>query len=253
MLVSSISPMEFFGHRLCHNLHEFRRHAPALCRRCWHARRRPACPRPRGPTVCPFFTFSPACTTGRGRLSGMLPQLDAHRRRVDSTFLERRLRARTPPPAAAAAAARAARAGTPSWGAPPPASAARTSGRRRAGRACPCRRPPWGTDPPDRRTACTGRRRSTAPTTGSRCRAPVSGEAQAAHHLVRHHFVAQQVARAELGAVAALVAGRFADVVHLLLRARPARHQVMVARQHDQPAGGLGHHVVQVESQACPS
>ena len=101
-----------------------------------------------------------------------------------------------------------------------PASAARTSGRPRAGRACPRRRLPWDTDLRGTRTACTGRRRSTTPTTGSRYRAPVAVKPRLRITLCGMHFVAQQVARAELGAVAALVAGRFADAVHLRLRAR---------------------------------
>jgi len=74
--------------------------------------------------------------------------------------------------------------------------------------------------------------------------APVSSEAEAAHHFVRLHFVAQQVTRAKLGAIAALIARGFADVVHLRLRARAPRHQVVVAREHDQTAGGFGDHVI---------
>ena len=65
--------------------------------------------------------------------------------------------------------------------------------------------------------------------------APGRGEAQTAHHFVRLHVVAQQIPRAKLGAVAALVARRFADVIHLRHGARPPRDQVMIARQQINP------------------
>ena len=78
---------------------------------------------------------------------------------------------------------------------------------------------------------------------------PVKVKPETAHDFVRLDLVPEQVPRAELGAIAALVAGRFADVVHLVLRPGFARHQVMIAGDDDQTAGSLGHDVVEIEGE----
>ena len=92
----------------------------------------PSLPSSTRPTACPSFTLSPGFTTAAAASSGVLPQLDAHRRWPRRSLPCTASLARTPPPASGGAIATAARAGTPSWGAPRPASAARTSGRPRA-------------------------------------------------------------------------------------------------------------------------
>ncbi len=75
------------------------------------------------------------------------------------------------------------------------------------------------------------------------------GETQGPHHLVRHDFVAQQVARAELGAVAALVAGRLPDPVHVLLGLAFAGDQVVVLGKEDKPGGSLGDNLIEIEGE----
>ena len=73
---------------------------------------------------------------------------------------------------------------------------------------------------------------------------------QAPHHLVRLDLVAQQVSRAQLGAVGTLVAGRLADPMHGRLGFPKPRGEGMVAGKHDDAARRLGHTLVQVMCQA---
>ena len=141
--------------------------------------------------------------------------LIAHHGRLRHATLRTASRARTLPPAAACATAKAARAGTPSSGAPPPAPAARTSARPRVRSCLPWSHASFGYRSSGHAYSVHSPQAQHSSDHWFQMSPPVMREAQAAHHLVRLHFVAQQIARAELGAVAALVAGRFADVAHL--------------------------------------
>jgi hypothetical protein len=66
-------------------------------------------------------------------------------------------------------------------------------------------------------------------------------ELQAAHRPVRLDGVAQQVARAQLGAEAALVARAASDALDLPPVLPPPPHDDVPGRQHDHAAGGLVH------------
>src|SRR6185369_5827932 len=74
-------------------------------------------------------------------------------------------------------------------------------------------------------------------------------EAEASHHFMWLHIIAEQVARAEFRAVAALVACRFAYAVHVLFRLAAPLYKVVIDGQYNQPCTGLCDRKIQIELQ----